>query len=147
MTDRKAQDADVCFLSDDHGMGNSHDGNPNKNTSSVPLQDGTGNSGEVILVRQNSTERGGWNGKLEFMMTCIGYAVGLGNVWRFPYLCFKNGGGRRILTRIHKGQLAPSNLHLLWHRGISVCQLKDEFTSHQFVMFSLMDFKIVINNG
>ncbi|CAH8606201.1 unnamed protein product [Schistosoma mattheei] len=97
MTDRKAQDVDGCFLSNDHGMRNSHDGNPNKNTSSVPLQDGTGNSGEVILVRQNSTERGGWNGKLEFMMTCIGYAVGLGNVWRFPYLCFKNGGGAFLI--------------------------------------------------
>lgn len=34
MTDRKAQDVDGCFLSDDHGMRNSHDGNPNKNTVS-----------------------------------------------------------------------------------------------------------------
>uniref|UniRef100_A0A5K4EBM3 Transporter n=1 Tax=Schistosoma mansoni TaxID=6183 RepID=A0A5K4EBM3_SCHMA len=97
MTDRKAQDVDVCFLSDDHGMSISQDGNPNKNTFLVPHQDGTGNSGEVILVRQNPTERGGWNGKLEFMMTCIGYAVGLGNVWRFPYLCFKNGGGAFLI--------------------------------------------------
>ena len=32
-------------------------------------------------------ERGAWGGKLEFIMTCIGFAVSLGNVWRFPYLC------------------------------------------------------------
>ena len=38
-----------------------------------------------------------WNSKIGFILAAIGSAVGLGNIWRFPYIAATNGGGAFLL--------------------------------------------------
>lgn len=49
-----------------------------------------------IIDESKVPERGSWASKTEFILSCAGYAIGIGNVWRFPYLCYRNGGGESI---------------------------------------------------
>ncbi|KPP78243.1 sodium-dependent neutral amino acid transporter B(0)AT2-like [Scleropages formosus] len=46
---------------------------------------------------EEEEERPMWNNKLQYILAQVGFSVGLGNVWRFPYLCQKNGGGAYLV--------------------------------------------------
>ncbi|XP_037120688.1 sodium-dependent neutral amino acid transporter B(0)AT1-like [Syngnathus acus] len=49
------------------------------------------------IEKEEADNRPKWDNKAQYILTCVGFCIGLGNVWRFPYLCQSHGGGAFLI--------------------------------------------------
>ncbi|KAI4818444.1 hypothetical protein KUCAC02_011785 [Chaenocephalus aceratus] len=64
------------------------------------------------MDKEEAGDRPKWDNKAQYILTCVGFCIGIGNVWRFPYLCQSHGGGMPLLLlefgigqRLRKGSV------------------------------------------
>ena len=52
------------------------------------------------VIEKNEIKRSSWGNHLQFFLSSLGLAVGLGNIWRFPYICYDNVSAKlRYISR------------------------------------------------
>ncbi|XP_073829599.1 sodium-dependent nutrient amino acid transporter 1-like [Musca autumnalis] len=71
-------------------------------TTTVSIELSNNNNGvckneKTVDVAASNDERPNWSNGLEFLMSCISMSVGLGNIWRFPFTAYENGGGAFLI--------------------------------------------------
>lgn len=99
----------------------------------------TGNQNAAGSQETKEENRAEWSGKMQFFLSIIGYSVGLGNIWRFPYLCQQNGGGTYIY--ILSINLSLASLSPLLHKKTNKQIDKDRPKAKNLNGISNFEFK------
>ena len=92
--------------------------------------------------RSKTVQRGHWSRKVEFFLSCLGYAVALGNVWRFPYVCYANGGGMHHFVYF----LELINLRRMKNTRLSLIPMRNRPYARIVEFFHLVTKKIVLKS-
>ncbi|CAM4577605.1 unnamed protein product [Leuciscus chuanchicus] len=109
-------------------------------------------------IEEQIEERGYWGSKAQFLLAVTGNVVGLGNVWRFPYLCYRNGGGAFLipylvfmvtcgvplfLLETAMGQYTREGGITCWHR---LCPLAEGigYAGQLILLYSCMSYIIIL---
>ncbi|KAH0947338.1 hypothetical protein HN011_003803 [Eciton burchellii] len=53
-----------------------------------------------VQIVEPEKKRATWNNSVEFLMSCIAVSVGFGNIWRFPFTAYENGGGAFLIPYV-----------------------------------------------
>jgi len=58
------------------------------------------NKNQEVFVATIENSRGNWGSKFGFILAAAGSAIGLGNIWRFPYVAGENGGAAFVFIYV-----------------------------------------------